>query len=913
MATPHLPTWVRLALGVLAILAPRELRERWRREWTGELAVLWQHRNGFREGYGPGRGGWGPGRPSLRVPGLLLVATRDALHLRLLRRRLTGPAPGTSNPRPAPATPGLQHGHVPMLSPLLQDLRFSLRTLRGAPWFSLVTVATLALGIGASVAMFGVLHRVLLRPLPFPDAQALVVGRATFRGELNPWVAGADYYDYRDQAEGFDALGALLPFPMEMTVSGNGEAERVAGNTISPNLLTALGVQPALGRGFRAQDGQEGAADVVLLSHGYWQRHTGGDPSVLGSALTLDGDPFTVVGILPRGFHFLVPADLFVPMRPDRFAASTRDRHNWYLVGRLAPEVTLEEAQASVDVVSVRLQEAYPDTNAEKALRLTGLRDVLTEDYRLSLWILTGAVVLVLLIACGNAAGILLARAPARRFELCIRGAMGAPRGRLVGQLVAESLTLSLAGGAVGTVLALWFQGLMLEYLAMERLGLTEAGFSWPVLGVALGVSLLAGLLAGVYPALRAAHFSVSEGLKAGHRGKSDGGSAFRSGLVVAQVAVSVVLLAGSGLLVKSLLNLQALDPGFRSRGLVTAEVQLPFGSYPREEARIRFFSALRERLQAIPGVESVALTSHLPISDFGNIYRAVGEGREEDPQRIFLRSVFPGYLETLEIPVLTGRSIEAGDDGAQRKVVVLSRTAAQRLLPQESQPIGKRVALNMVNGPLWMEVVGVVGDVRLSRLEEDPEAALYVPYPQRPRNALSLALKTRIPPETLAGTVKEVVRSMDPGVPVSRVATLESLVSQSMAERRVITLSLSLLALLPLTLAAVGLFAVLAYQVARRRHEMGVRLALGARAGEVGMMVLRQGMGMVAVGAALGLAGAWAGTRLLENLLFGVGATDPWTFVAVTGLVLGVALLASSVPVWRAVRSDPRVMLEAE
>jgi len=643
----------------------------------------------------------------------------------------------------------------------------------------------------------------------------------------------------------------------------------------------------------------------------------GGDPEVLGSTLTVEGDPYAIVGILPRDFFFMVRSDLFMPMRPDRFAASSRDHHNWYLVGRLARGVTTEEAQAEVDVISTRLREAYPETNAEKGLRLTGLRDTLTEAHETSLWILGGAVFLVLLIACGNAAGILLARAPSRRFELSLRGAMGAGRGRLFRQLLSESLALALAGGVLGTILAIWFQSLILDYLVLEGLELgsnvSVVGISWPVLAGALIISAMTGLLAGLYPALRSSGASVSEGLKVGNRGKEDGGTGFRSGLVVAQVALSVILLSGSGLLVRSLLNLQALDPGFSSRNLVTAEVRLPAGDYPWGPTRVQFFSALRENLQSLPGVESVALTSHLPIGDFGNIGRAFPEGGEEEGVRIFLRSVFPGYFETLGIPVLAGRGTEESDDGSERNVVVLSRTAAERLFPEESHPLGKRVALSLVNEPLWMEVVGVVGDVRLSRLEEEPEAALYVPYAQRPRSAVSLALKTRMPPEALAGSLRGLVRDMDRKVPVSRVTNLESLVSASMAERRVITLSLTLLALLPLVLAAVGLFAVLAYHVARRRHEMGVRLALGARAGDVGRMVLRQGLRLVVAGALLGLAGAWAATRLLRSLLFGVQATDPATFLAVAGLVLAVALMASGIPTWRAVRSDPRVVLEAE
>jgi putative ABC transport system permease protein len=799
-----------------------------------------------------------------------------------------------------------------MLRPILQDIRFSFRTVRSAPWISLVTVLTLALGIGASVSMFSVLDSVFLRPLPFPEADRLVVGRTTVQGLLNPWVTGADYYDYRDESEGFEELAAVLPFPVDLTVSGAGDAERVSGNVAAPNLLPALGVSPVLGRAFRPEDGLEGAEDVVILSHGFWQRQLGGDPQVLGTSLTVDGSPFTVVGVLPPSFFFMTPADLWLPMRPDRFAAASRDMHNWYLVGHLRPEVTLDQAQAGVDIVAARLREAYPDTNRDKGLLLSGLRDVLTEDYRQSLWILTGAILLVLLIACGNGAGILLARAPARRFELSVRAAMGAPRGRLVRQLLGESLGLALAGGMLGTALALWLQRMMLDYLRMERLGPQEAGLSLPVLGAALGISMVAGLLAGVYPALKSTDVSLTDGLKAGGRGVGDGGAGFRSGLVVAQVALSVILLAASGLLVRSLSNLQSLDPGFEAGGILTAEVQVPQLRYPDAPSRTRYFTTLLEEIWAIPGVESATLTSHLPIGDFGNIYRASAPGTQEEPQRVFLRSVFPGYFETLGIPLMAGREVEAEDQPESPFVVILSQTAAQRLFPGED-PLGKTVELGLVPASRPMEVVGIVGDVRLSRLDEEPEAALYVPYAHRPRPIMRVALRTRTPPEAAASALGEIVRGLDPEVPLSRVATLESLVSGSMAERRVITVSLTLLALLPLILAAVGLFAVLAYHVSRQRHEMGVRMALGADAAQVGGLILRRGLGLVTVGTFLGLAGALAWTRVLQGMLFGVGATDPITFLAVAGLVLAVAVLASGVPVWRAARCDPREALQAE
>jgi predicted permease len=795
-----------------------------------------------------------------------------------------------------------------MLRPVLQDIRSSLRTVRSAPWFSLVTVITLALGIGASVAMSGVIQAVFLRPPPFPEPNRLVVGRATVQGELNPWVAGADYYDYRDESDAFEELAAILPFPLEMTLSDREAAQRISANLASSNLLPALRIQPLLGRGFRREDGLEGAADVVLLSHGFWQHRLGGDPGALGTVLTLDGDPYTITGILPPEFFFLTPADLWLPMRPDRYAASSRGNHNWYLVGRLKPGVGLDQAQAGVDVISARLQEAYPQTNSDKGLLLSGLHQVLTEDYRSSLWLLTGAVALILLIACGNGAGILMARAPTRQFELSVRAAMGAPRGRLVRQLLAESLALSLAAGGLGIVLALWLQRWMLGFLRMERLGLEDPGVSLATLAAAIGFSLLAGLLAGTYPALRSSGVSTTDGLKTGGGRIGDAGAAFRSVLVVSQVALSVILLVGSGLLVRSLSNLQALDPGFDARGLLTAEVQLPAGRYPDTPTRSRFFSTLLDEVRALPGVQSASLTSHLPIGDFGNIYRVGATGRDDEPVRVFLRSVSPGYFTSLGIPLLSGRGVEREEEAGSGNVVVLSQTAARRLFPDE-EPLGK-----LVDGPSGpVEVVGVVGDVRLSRLEEEPEAALYVPFVQRARTAMSLVLETNVSVQSLAGTLRETLRAADPEVPLSRVATLESLISDSMADRRVVTVSLTLLALFPLILASVGLFAILAYHVSKRRHEMGVRMALGGGIAQVGGMVLGQGLRMVTVGILLGLGGAVLGTRLLRGFLFGVSTMDAVTFLAVTGLILAVTVLACAVPAWRAVHTDPRVVLQAE
>jgi len=795
---------------------------------------------------------------------------------------------------------------------MVQDVGFGFRTVRSTPWISAVTVFTLALGIGASVALFGVLEGVFLRPLPFPEASRLVVGRATVQGHLNPWATGADYYDYRQQSDVFQDLGAVLPFPTDLTVSGGGDAERVTGGVVSDNLFSALGAHPMLGRGFRVEDGLESAENVALLSYGFWQRRTGGDPGIVGRALTLDGAPYTVVGVLPADFYFMNRAEIWLPMRPDRYMAAARDAYNWYLVGRLRPGVTLAQAQADVDVVSARLQEAYPETNGERELRLDGLREVLTEDYRPSLWILSGAVALLLLIACTNGAGILLARGPARRFELSVRTAMGATRGRLVRQLLAESLGLSLVAAVLGSLLAVWFHRIMLDYLRLETLGPPAAGLSLPSLGFALGVSMAVGLLAGLYPALKSADPHLAEGLRTGGRGVGNSGTGFRKGLVMAQVALSVLLLAGSGLLVQSLRNLQAVDPGFRAEGLVTAELQVPMSKYSTVESRDQYFTTVLEAVRAVPGVQEATLTSHLPIGDFGNIYRASAQGHDADVQRVFLRGVFPGSFHALGIPLLSGRDVEHDAKPGGPYEVILSQTAAARLFP-DGDPLGRVVEFGTTAGPRPMEVVGVVGDVRLSRLEEEPEAALYVHYAQHPRNIMRLVLGTRLPPESVGTALRDIVRRIDPEVPLSRVTTLESLVSASMADRRVITLSLTLLAVLPLLLAAIGLFAILAYHVSRRRREMGVRIALGASTLRVGGTVLREGMGVVGAGVLMGLGGALAATRLLRGLLFGVEAADVGTFLGVAVLVTGVALLACSVPVVRAARSDPRTALEAD
>lgn len=867
-------------LRLLSFLVPPPLRHRWRREWE-EVMV---HRHGS----------------AVQV---LLAAARDILTIRSLHPRRG------SNPSADLHYRSL-HEHSAMRD-IGQDIRFAWRTLCKAPWSSLATVATLALGIGASLAVGDILRQAFVDPLPFPQSRGLVLGKATFGGQLNPWAAGADYLDYRDQASAFETLGALLPSPVEVTVTGGTEPARIAEEVVSANFFETLRVRPALGRAFRPEEGEDGGPEVVMISHELWLRRFEGSPDVVGRTLTLDGRPYTVVGVVPAGFFFMTHADIWVPMRPGEWGIRARDRYSWFIVGRLALGVSLDRAQREVDLISDRLSRAYPDTNKDKGLLLIPLREALVEDYTTILGILVAAVALVLLIACGNGASILLARAPARRFELAVRSALGASRRRLAGQLLAESLGLALAGGVLGVLMGTGIEHLLFRYLHMQKLGALSVGLSASGVATALGLSLLAGLLTGAYPAWRGTRPTTGEELRRGQRGTGEGGVGFRSALLVAQVGLSVVLLTGAGLLVRSFANLRALDPGFDGHNVLTARVTLPLARYPRVEDRIRFYGSLLDGVKALPEVTSAAVTSHIPIANGGNIYRATVVGEEKDPERIFLRSAFPGYFETMSIPLLAGRDIAAEDEAGGPPVVVLSKAAARRFFGDEN-PLGKNLDLQL-RTPQRMEVVGVVGDVRLSRLEEAPEAVIYIPYTQRATDAMSVAIEARGSPASLTGPLREVLGQLDPEVPLTDVATVPELLRRSLADRRVLTQTLSLFALFPLVLSGVGLFAVLAYHVSRRRHEIGVRMAMGADAHRIGRLVLGQGAVLVGLGTTLGVGSALALTRLLRSQLFGIQPNDPMTLVGAVAFVAVVALLAVAVPVWRAVHSDPRRALEAE
>lgn len=801
-----------------------------------------------------------------------------------------------------------------------QDVHYAGRSMMSEPGFTLLVVLILAVGIGANVAMFSIVDTVLLTPLPYPESDRLVIGRATFGGRINPYVSAFDYWDYRDSNESFESLAAFSSHARAFTVTGGETPERVSGIEASVDLLRTLRVEPQLGRGFRPEEAQENAPQVVLLSHGYWQRVFGGERDVLGRPLTIDGMPHTVIGVMPAGFHFFSDVDLWCPMRPDSAYIGERRFHNWLTVGRLRPGVTVAEAQREVDVISARLAAEYPESNKNKALLLTEYREMRVENSRTRLLLLMAAVGLVLLITCSNVAGLLLARGSARSGEMSVRAALGATGARLVRQLLTESVVLALVAGSLGTLLAVWLRDLCAEYLIAQLMA-TElprtGGSGLPVSALifALGASLFTGLLFGIVPALRASRGDVIDGLRAGVTTTDAAGTRFRGGLVVGQVAISMILLIGAGLLMRSLTRLMAVEPGFATSNLLTAQIDLPEADYTEREKRIQFYTSLRDSLLAIPGVESVALANMLPFRNAsGTTYVYAEESPPVnfgDAPSAYDRAVFPGYFEAMGIPLLAGRALEMTDRSGTGPVTVVSQALAQRHFPNEN-PIGRKIVVDL-GQPVTVEIVGVVGDLHEESLRIDWSDAFYISYLNRPFFTMRLAVRTAVEPASVTAALRDAVWSLDRNLPVADVAAMDTLLWRSLARSRVTTFALTTLAIVALMLAITGLYAVLAYYVVRRRREIAIRIALGADAETVVRLVLKRGLLLTAVGVIVGLAGAVGLTRLIEELLYGVEPTDTLTF-GLVGLVFTlVAVLACLLPAWRALRIDPISVLRAE
>ncbi len=821
-----------------------------------------------------------------------------------------------------------------LLDGLARDLRLALRQLRTHPAFTLAAVATLALGIGANTAIFSVVDAVLLRPSPFPEPDRLVVVWETDRssGTRHEPASWPDVADYRRRARTLSAVGAVAG--ADLTLTGQGEPERVAALIATPSVLDVMGVQPLLGRAFTADEGTAGSPPyTVLLSEGFWRRRFDADPQVVGRTLTLDEGPATVVGVLPSGadlglaqvdaradYGAAVPAgraDMWVAARPTE-EAFPRETHPFFTLARLAPGVSLASAQDELGSIAADLESTYT-ADAHRGVNLEAYGDVVFGPVRPALLVLLGAVALVLLVACANVANLFLARTTGRVREVAVRRALGAGAGQIRRQFVVESLVLTGLGTLAGVGLAYGGLHALVAMAPADIPRLADASLDGRVLAATAGVAALVAAVFAVLPAVQVRRLALQPMLRsqAGPgAGAGRGGRRLRSALVVGEIATAVTLVIGAGLLLRSFWSLRSVDPGFDARHVLQAEYQLPASRYPLDFSRWPklpeingFHAALLDEVRALPGVTSAALASASPIDPgYTNSFVVVGSGEgARDHPEIRTRSITPGYLETVKLPLLEGRGIEAGDVAGAPPVGLVNRAAARRYLPGGA--LGREISFW---GTDW-RIVGVVGDERFRGLDQPSEPAIYVPLAQSPQQTVTLLVRSEGDLAALAEPLRRSVAKLDPAVALSGVEPLAAALSGSVSEPRFTATLLGLFAALAILLALIGVHGVLAYTVAERSAETGIRMALGASRGDVLRSVVGEGMALAGVGVALGLAAALAGSRLLASLLFGVAPRDPDTYAGVVILVLGVAALASLVPALRATRADPVASLRAE
>jgi putative ABC transport system permease protein len=806
---------------------------------------------------------------------------------------------------------------------LLQDLRYAVRMLLKSPGFTAVAVATLALGIGANTAIFSVVNAVVLRPLPYLDpARLMMVWLDNPRQSIHEDVSSfPNFVDWREQNRVFDPLVTFYGTGFNLT--GGGEPEQIRGAVVSAGFFRLFGVEPLHGRGLATDENEPGREQVVVLGHGLFKRRFGADPTVVGRTVSLGGRPFTVVGVMPPGFRFPAEAELWVPLAPTGpFADLMGSRNSLWLkvVGRLKPGVTLAQAQAQMSALAAALEKQYPDANAGYGVNLEPLHEEIVGGIRPALMVLLGAVALVLMIACANVANLLLARAATRQKEMAIRSALGAGRRRVTRQLLTESVLLSLVGGTLGFLLALWAVDLLLALSPPGLPRLDEVGVDGRVLLFTLMVAVLTGLIFGLAPAVQTWKLDLNESLKEGGRASSEGGRSrrVRGLLVVGEMALALILLVGAGLLFKSFLHLREVEPGLDPRELLSARISLPRLKYQDGPPVVAFYDQLLERVRALPGVESASAISTLLLGRLAQSTSAQIEGRPPSSAADLIPvpydSITPGLFRTLGTPLLRGRHFTERDDARTPPVAIINDTMARRFWPGQD-PIGRRFTFGDPRQPdtVWFSVVGVTGDVKRSGLDSEPRPESFFPLAQSPDRTMTLVVRARTDAAGLAAAVRSAVWSIDPDLPVSDVRTVEELLAESVMERRFTMLLVGFFSAVALVLSALGIYGVIAYWVTQRTHEIGVRMALGARPADVQALVLRQGLRLAGLGIALGLAGAVGATRVLRSLLYGVSATDPATFAAIPALLAFVALLACYVPARRATRVDPLIALRCE
>ncbi|HEX6966593.1 MAG TPA: ABC transporter permease [Gemmatimonadaceae bacterium] len=813
-----------------------------------------------------------------------------------------------------------RHAHrLEVTDAMWNDLTFTARTLRKSPGFTLTAILCIALGVGITTTIFSAVNAILLRPLPYahPDRLVAIYSGSAAINAHHSNISYLDYLSWRDENRTFTGIGMWTWTSLTLS-GGDGEAERLEGAEVTPNLFPLLGVDPLVGRTFVKGEDRAGGDRVLLLSYGLWQRRFGGDRAIVGRTVTVDGLPYTVVGVMPRRFAFPDRGQVWIPLTP-RPQELRENRMYAGAIGRLAPGVSLAQARADLATVSARLQREYTKENFGWVTEVSTLRDDLVGDLRKPVLILFGAVTFVLLITCANVANLMLARGAAREREMAIRTAVGAGRGRLVRQMLTESMTLAVLGGVLGGI----FAALAVPLLRFAFPGDVPFYITFSVDGATLGfavlVAALAGALFGIIPAFRSTHLEPSRALREGARGSGSlVRSRLRRALVVTELALSVMLLAGAMLLIRSYRALEGTDLGFDEHGILSMRISLPESGYAQPAKRAAFYQQLFDRVAALPGVQVVGSAQGIPFSGWDVQAGMSIEGRPAPrPGHAFIshfQEITPDYFKAIGVPILRGRGIAPADRDSSAHVGVINQIFAERAFPGEN-PIGKRVKIGDLDSPdPWITIVGVARDFRHYRLPQPMGPAIYLPYFAEPVLTQTLAIRTSLAdPLSLVPAVRRAIRDIDAEVPAYQIQTFEQVVSRSLWRQRVQGQVLGVFAALALLLAAVGLYGVIAYAVAQRTRELGVRIALGATRRNVLALVMGQGARLVVAGACIGLAGAFALTSVVASLLYGVEPTDPVTFLATPIVLVIVAMLASWLPAWRATKVDPLVAMRVE
>jgi len=808
---------------------------------------------------------------------------------------------------------------------LAQDIRYAVRMLLKNPGFTLVAALALALGIGANTAIFSVVNAVMIRPLPYRDASRLVMvwEDNRNRGKHQNVVSPANFLDWKEQSDVFEDMAAL--YDTNLNLTGVDDPEEIPAQRVTLNMFDLLGAQPMLGRTFEPDDAQTARQDSVILSYGLWQRRFGGDKEIIGKTIKLNTEIYTIIGVMPPDYQLFVKqgsntgdrADIWLPMLLGNDDRVRRGRYAM-AVARLQPGVTAQQAQSQMSALAAALETQYPDFNTGWGVTLVAFREQFTGEIRPALLVLLGAVAFVLLIACANVANLLLARAASRQKEMAIRLAIGASRARIIRQLLIESTALAVLGGAAGLLLAMWGVDALVALGPKELLPPGGTRLNLIVLGFTMLVSLLTGAIFGLAPAMEASRTNLNMVLKEGGKASASGGRShqLRNLFVIAEIAMALVLLVGSGLLIKSFVRLQSVNPGFNPRNLLTVRVALPYAKYRGEGRREQFFRDALARIRQIPGVRQASAVNFLPFSGPGAATSFSVVGRPAPPPGeepvVDSRVCDENYFQTMGIPLIKGRTFNEREQTVISHVVIINETMAREIFPGED-PIGKRVSIDMMEDPPPCEIIGVVGDVKHAGLDGEVRAMSYWPHVELAYRFMTLVARTDGDPLNYVTAMRREVQALDNDQPIASVYTMEQLMSESVARARFSTTLLAIFAGVALILAAVGIYGVMSYAVTQRTHEIGIRMALGADHTAVMRMVVRQGMTLAIIGIATGLAASFALTRLLASLLYGTSATDPLTFIAIALVLTGVALGACFVPARRATRVDPMVALRYE